>query len=80
MDRSYEQRVISTICGDFDYKRYRTLRKLYVAAAQMDKDEFVWEGNKMSVTFVHYLLEYLQPHFSTSKHEDHPSTDRAPVH
>lgn len=56
--------TVKTIMGDFNYDRYRRLRRAYIEACKAGAVEFSFESTPCCTAFIGVVLEYLQPQFA----------------
>ena len=49
------------ITTTFDKSKYQELKHAYETALQDNKEEFIFYGETLLVSYVKYLLEYLKP-------------------
>lgn len=50
-----------TIQTTFDKEKYQELKEYYDMAKQQNKEQFVFYGEVLLVSYAKYLLEYLKP-------------------
>ena len=50
-----------TIQTTFDKEKYQELKECYNMAKQQNKEQFVFYGEVLLVSYAKYLLEYLKP-------------------
>lgn len=58
-----KEKSVSTVMGDFDYKRLAALKAAYTVADDSDLSSFMFEGQKWETSFAFYLIQYLNDKF-----------------
>jgi len=58
---------VDTIAGTFDYYEYLTLKRRYERAVVAGESTIIGKDGPILTDFAKYLLEFLEPHFKSTK-------------